>query len=88
MRVSPHSSQRSTWPPSAAVRQAVIAAITRPPDAPEVSSVRSFVTVAVAVEDVGQFERPPNPHRGGVTCSDSRSRGLSLLATTRVERRV
>ena len=34
-----------------------------PLDAPEMSGVRSFVTVAVAAEDVGQFERRPNPHR-------------------------
>jgi len=34
-----------------------------PLDAPEMSSVRSFVTVTMAVEDVGQFERRPNPHR-------------------------
>ena len=27
------------------------------------SGVRSFVSLAVAAEDVGQFERRPNPHR-------------------------
>ena len=34
-----------------------------PLDAPEMSGVRPFVTVAVAAEDVGQFERRPRRHR-------------------------
>ena len=34
-----------------------------PLDAPEMPGIGSFVTVTVAVEDVGQFERRPNPHR-------------------------
>src|ERR1700747_650208 len=34
-----------------------------PFDAPEMSSVRPFVTLAVTAEDVGQFERRPNVHR-------------------------
>ena len=31
-------------------------------DAPEMSGVRSFITLAVAAEDVGQFERRPRRH--------------------------
>ena len=58
-----------------------------PLDAPEMSSVRSFVTVTMAVEDVGQFERRP-PYSGGVTWSDSRSSGLSVRAITCDETRV
>ena len=34
-----------------------------PLDAPEMSGVRPFVTFTVSVENVGQFERRPNPHR-------------------------
>ena len=34
-----------------------------PLDAPEMSGVRSFVSLAVTVEDIGQFERRPRRHR-------------------------
>ena len=42
-----------------------------PFDAPEMSGVRSFVTVAVAAKHVGQFERRPNPHRTILAASRS-----------------
>ncbi len=34
-----------------------------PLDAPEMSGVRSFVSLAVTAEDIGQFERRPRRHR-------------------------
>ncbi len=34
-----------------------------PFDAREMSGVRSLVSLAVAAQDVGQFERRPDPHR-------------------------
>jgi hypothetical protein len=63
MRVRPQSSQYSIWPPGAAERRAAIAPIARHSDAPEMSGVRSFVTLAVTAEDIGQFEgRRPSGH--------------------------
>jgi hypothetical protein len=61
-----------------------------PFDAPEMSDVRSFVTLTVTAEDIGQFERRPSGHRlsGGVTFRESRSRGLAVLPMSCVETRV
>ena len=47
-----------------------------PLDTPEMSGVRSLVTVAVAAKDVGQFERRPNPHRTISAASRSRANGI------------
>ena len=61
-----------------------------PFDAPEMSGVRPFVTLVMAAEDVGQFERRPrrHPYPGGVTFRESRSRGLAVLPISCVETRV
>ena len=58
-----------------------------PLHAPQMSGVRPFVTLAVTVEDVGQFERRPNltGYLGGVTLSESLSSGLAVPAITSVE---
>ena len=47
------------------------------PIEPEMSGVRSFVSVAVAAEDIRHLERRPHltAYSGGVTSSDSRSKG-------------
>ena len=59
-----------------------------PLHASEMSGVRPFVTFAVSVENVGQFERRPNltAYLGGVTISESLSSGLAVPAITSVER--
>ena len=57
MRVSPQSSQRSTWPPSTAVRQASIAAMTRRCPTVRLAGLIGAISGTVAAEDVRHLER-------------------------------
>ena len=63
MRVVPQSSHCSTWPPSAAVRHAVMARHDATLDAPEMAGVRLPECFAMAAEDIRhlQSRRPWHP---------------------------
>ena len=60
---NPQSSQRSTLTAERRRAAGGDRADHAPFHAPELFGVRPFVTFTVSVEDVGQFERRPNPHR-------------------------
>ena len=68
------------------MRQAATAAQHAPFDAPKMLGVLSDVSLAVAADDVGEFERRRRvgtAYSGGVTSSESRSSGLAVPAIKR-----
>ena len=83
MRTSPQSAHRSTWPPSAAVRQASMAPMTRRCPLDRVAACVGAIGGAVAAEDVRHLERGPHESAtqpGGVTARLRRSSGLVVPA--------
>ena len=83
MRVAPQSSQASTWPPSAAVRQATMALHDAPLGAADAPFVRAAIGIPVSG---GKYPPPPSPwtrdppiRPGGTTSNVSRSSGLSTF---------
>jgi len=82
MRVSPQSAQRSTWPPSKAVRQASIAAMTRR----WACESRSLCVARKASPWRRKMSATSSPgrmradHAAGITLSERRSSGDGVLA--------
>ena len=80
MRVWAQFSQRSTWPPSAAVRQTSIAVIDAPLAEAQTSFVGSTPSGTVAAENVRHFEpldgTPPAHQSGAVLAMFRSSSGL------------
>ena len=88
--MAPQSSQASTWPPSAAVRHAMIALITRRSVAAHMSGVVAKIGLAVPTQNIASSisagrrtrRRGPSPatrvYPGGVTSRDNRSSGLCV----------
>jgi hypothetical protein len=64
MRVAPQSSHCSTWPPSSAVRQAVMAPM-MPLDVPEMAGMRLSERFAIAAEDIRHLQSRSHGTRSG-----------------------
>ena len=87
MRTSPHAVQRSTWPPSAAVRHSSMALITRRSTRPRWPAW-ARLGIAVAAEDVRHFQTRRHGAAGsggGTTSSVRRSSGLAVRRMRPVE---